>query len=572
MKQRYDLIYKYVYFYRFNYVETYFESNQLPFCEPIQSVTDWRAKKSLQQSHFLSYPDVLKARPKGGKRQSNLIVGEELARFDLQIRLFFFMNFLSSMVFYIFRKRFNNRQFCVVKIMFDTIAAIATPPGEGGIAIIRISGSQAIHIVDKIYKGNLKLSTVDSHTIHYGHIVNNVGEVIDEVMVTVMKSPRTFTREDVVEVNCHGGLVSVQRVLEEVLCAGARLAEPGEFTKRAFLNGRIDLSQAEAVIDLIRAKTDRAMKVAMGQVQGKLSGGIEKIRNELLQLIAHIEVNIDYPEHDVEEVTRSLIIEKGDWIKDEITLLLRNSHQGKIMREGLSTAIVGRPNVGKSSLLNTLIQESKAIVTDIPGTTRDIIEEYVNVRGIPLRLIDTAGIRHTEDVVEKIGVKKSREVLDQADLILLLLNNAEPLTEEDMELLETIRNRKGIIVINKMDLPQKLDMTQLNNVAEEFPLVTMSIKNEKGIEVLEEAIAKLFFEGQLQSDDLTYVSNARHIQLLKEAKGSIEEASESCDHGLPVDMIAFDLRRCWELLGEITGETVSEDLLDQIFSRFCLGK
>lgn len=456
--------------------------------------------------------------------------------------------------------------------MFDTIAAIATPPGEGGIAIIRVSGSQAIHIVDKIYRGGKKLSTVDSHTIHYGHIVNKLGEVIDEVMVTVMKSPRTFTREDVVEVNCHGGLVSVQRVLEEVLSAGARLAEPGEFTKRAFLNGRIDLSQAEAVIDLIRAKTDRAMKVAMGQVQGKLSRTIEKIRDELLQLIAHIEVNIDYPEHDVEEVTRSLIIDKGNWVKEQISRLLQNAQQGKIMREGLSTAIVGRPNVGKSSLLNTLIQESKAIVTDIPGTTRDIIEEYVNVRGIPLRLIDTAGIRNTEDIVERIGVKKSREVLDQADLVLLLLNNAESLTEEDIELLETIRKRKAIIIINKMDLPQKLDVTRLEKLGLGFPIVTMSIKQEKGIESLEEAIAKLFFEGQLQSDDLTYVSNARHIQLLKEAKNSIQEANESCDNGLPVDMIAFDLRRCWELLGEITGETVSEDLLDQIFSRFCLGK
>jgi tRNA modification GTPase len=456
--------------------------------------------------------------------------------------------------------------------MFDTIAAIATPLGEGGIAIIRVSGSEAIPIVDKIYRGKQKLSTVDSHTIHYGHIVDQAGDVVDEVMVSVMKSPRTFTREDVVEVNCHGGLVIVQRVLEIILNAGARLAEPGEFTKRAFLNGRIDLSQAEAVIDLIRAKTERAMKVAMGQVQGKLSATIGNIRNELLQLMAHIEVNIDYPEHDVEEVTRSLIMEKGDWVKQQISFLLRNARQGKIMREGLSTAIIGRPNVGKSSLLNTLLQESKAIVTDIPGTTRDIIEEYVNVRGIPLRLIDTAGIRNTEDVVEKIGVEKSREILDQADLILLLLNNAEPLSEEDIQLIDKIKNKNAIIVVNKMDLPSKLDMARLEDMVQGFPLVTMSIKNEKGIDHLEEAIAQLFFAGQLQSDDLTYVSNARHIQLLKEAQHSIDEAREACEMGLPVDMIAFDLRRCWELLGEITGETVSEDLLDQIFSRFCLGK
>lgn len=454
----------------------------------------------------------------------------------------------------------------------DTIAAIATPTGEGGIAIIRVSGPQSIGIVDKIFKGRKKLSTVDSHTIHYGHIVDNTGDLLDEVMVTVMKGPRTFTKEDVVEVNCHGGIVSVQRVLEVILSAGARLAEPGEFTKRAFLNGRIDLSQAEAVIDFIRSKTDRAMKIALGQVQGKLSEKIETMRNEIIELLAHIEVTIDYPEHDVEDVTRSLIISKSEWVKEKISFLLRNSRQGKIMREGLSTAIVGRPNVGKSSLLNTLIQETKAIVTDIPGTTRDVIEEYVNVRGIPLRLIDTAGIRETEDVVEKIGVEKSRKMLEQADLVLLLLNYSESLTEEDVHLLEIMKSKKGIIVVNKTDLPQLLDLDDVEKRAEGLPLVKMSIKNEKGIDSLEEGIAKLFFAGQLHGDDMTYVSNARHIQLLQNAKESIEEAIEATENGMPVDMVAFDLRRTWELLGEITGETVTEDLLDQIFSRFCLGK
>lgn len=457
-------------------------------------------------------------------------------------------------------------------MMIDTIAAIATPPGEGGIAIIRVSGKGSMEVVDKIYRGRKKLSTVDSHTIHYGHIVDEKEEPLDEVMVTVMRGPRTFTREDVVEVNSHGGIVTVQRVLEQILLAGARLAEPGEFTKRAFLNGRIDLSQAEAVIDLIRAKTDRAMKIAMGQVKGNLSNKITSLRDGLLELMAHIEVNIDYPEHDVEEVTRSLIINKGEWVKEKITLLLHNARQGKIIREGLSTAIVGRPNVGKSSLLNTLIQETKAIVTEIPGTTRDVIEEYVNLRGIPLRLIDTAGIRETEDIVEKIGVEKSRNMLDQADLVLLLLNYAEPLTEGDRQLLKILNNRSGIIVINKLDLKQGLDLNEVENLAKGMPIVKMSVKKERGIDSLEEAISQLFFEGTFQGDDLTYVSNARHIQLLKEAELCIDEAIEAVGNGLPVDMVAFDLRRSWELLGEITGETVSEDLLDQIFSRFCLGK
>lgn len=455
---------------------------------------------------------------------------------------------------------------------FDTIAAIATPLGEGGIAIIRVSGPEAIPSVDKIFKGRNRLSTVDTHTIQYGHLVDNEGDVLEEVMVSVMRAPRTFTREDVVEINCHGGIVSVKRVLDLVLEQGVRMAEPGEFTKRAFLNGRIDLSQAEAVIDLIRAKTDKAMKVALHQVQGKLSLLIGDLRRQLIELMAHIEVTIDYPEHDVDDVTRNLLSEKSRWVQEEIEKLLRTASQGKILREGLSTVIVGRPNVGKSSLLNSLLQEVKAIVTDIPGTTRDIIEEYVNVRGIPLRLVDTAGIRDTEDIVERIGVEKSREMLSKADLVLLVLNYGEELTEEDRKLLHVIQPMNAIVIVNKVDLPQRIDLEKVQTMVGDVPVVMMSVAKEEGIERLEEAIAGKFFSGSIQSDDLTYVSNARHIQLLREASQVIGEAIDAVESGLPVDMVAFDIRRTWELLGEVIGDTVSDDLISQIFSQFCLGK
>ncbi len=456
---------------------------------------------------------------------------------------------------------------------FDTIAAVATPMGEGGIGIIRVSGPDSVAVVDKIYKGRLKLSTVGSHTIHYGYIIDpQTQRTQEEVMVSVMRAPKTFTREDVVEINCHGGIVSVNRTLQLVLENGARLAEPGEFTKRAFLNGRIDLSQAEAVIDLIRAKTDRAMKVALQQVEGKLSKLVQKLRQEILELLAHIEVNIDYPEHDVESVTRPMLLERSQFIKEEVKTLLRTSEQGKILREGLSTVIVGRPNVGKSSLLNSLIHENKAIVTDIPGTTRDVIEEYVNVRGVPLRLVDTAGIRETEDLVERIGVEKSRQMLKEADLILLVLNYNEELSEEDQALFDVIHGLNAIAIVNKIDLPQKLDLEEVKKQLGNAPFITTSVIEERGIDQLEQAIAKLFFEGHVMQEDQTYVSNARHIALLKDAIVAIEEFRQSVDMGMPVDIAAFDLKRTWELLGEIVGDTASDSLLDQIFSQFCLGK
>ncbi|KXG44788.1 tRNA uridine-5-carboxymethylaminomethyl(34) synthesis GTPase MnmE [Tepidibacillus infernus] len=455
---------------------------------------------------------------------------------------------------------------------FDTIAAISTALGEGGIAIVRVSGNEAIDIVDRLYRGRKKLSTVDSHTIHYGKLIDKCGQVIDEVMVTVMRAPRTYTKEDVVEVNCHGGLVSVRRVLDAILEEGARLAEPGELTKRAFLNGRIDLSQAEAVIDLIRSKTDKAMQLALKQVEGKLSRKIKELRQTLLEVLAHIEVTIDYPEHDVESVTHELLLSKTKEVKKEINYLLDTASQGKILREGLSTVIIGRPNVGKSSLLNTLIHENKAIVTEIAGTTRDIIEEYINIKGVPLKLVDTAGIRETEDLVEKIGVERSRKALEEADLVLLVLNFNQELSEDDLRLMELVQGLHVIVIINKTDLPQKIDLDLVKQKIPDARMILMSVIKEQGIDQLEETISELFFAGQIQTEDLTYVSNARHISLLKRALQSIEDAIHSIEDWLPIDMIAIDVKNAWDLLGEIIGEAVSEDLIDQIFSQFCVGK
>ncbi|MEH7401912.1 tRNA uridine-5-carboxymethylaminomethyl(34) synthesis GTPase MnmE [Gottfriedia acidiceleris] len=456
---------------------------------------------------------------------------------------------------------------------FDTITAISTPKGEGAIAIVRLSGDEAVQIANKLFKEK-DLNIVDSHTIHYGHLVDpSSGNTVEEVMVSILRAPKTFTREDVVEINCHGGIFSVNKVLELVLSQGARLAEPGEFTKRAFLNGRIDLSQAEAVMDLIRSKTDRAMAIAMNQVEGRLSKLVNSLRQTLLEILAHIEVNIDYPEYDdVEEMTNTVLIEKAKTVRVEIQKLLETSKQGKILREGLSTVIIGRPNVGKSSLLNTLVQESKAIVTDIPGTTRDVIEEYVNVKGVPLRLIDTAGIRETKDVVEAIGVERSKKVLNLADLVLFVLNNNEQLSEEDRKLFAEMSGKDVIVIINKTDLSQKLDLNEVKALVGNATIVTTSLKEEKGIDDLEKAIANLYFEGQIEAQDLTYLSNARHIALLKQSEHTINDAIEAMKNGMPIDLVQIDLTRAWELLGEIVGDTVQESLINQLFSQFCLGK
>lgn len=457
---------------------------------------------------------------------------------------------------------------------FDTITSISTPMGEGAIGIVRLSGPQAIEIGDILYKGKKKLSEVETHTINYGHIIDpETNEKVEEVMVSVLRAPKTFTREDIIEINCHGGILTINRILELTMTYGARMAEPGEYTKRAFLNGRIDLSQAEAVMDFIRSKTDRASKVAMNQIEGRLSDLIKKQRQSILEILAQVEVNIDYPEYDdVEDATTDFLLEQSKRIKEEINQLLETGAQGKIMREGLSTVIVGRPNVGKSSMLNNLIQDNKAIVTEVAGTTRDVLEEYVNVRGVPLRLVDTAGIRDTEDIVEKIGVERSRKALSEADLILFVLNNNEPLTEDDQTLFEVIKNEDVIVIINKTDLEQRLDVSELREMIGDMPLIQTSMLKQEGIDELEIQIKDLFFGGEVQNQDMTYLSNSRHISLLKQARQSIQDAIDAAESGIPMDMVQIDLTRTWEILGEIIGESASDELIDQLFSQFCLGK
>ncbi len=443
---------------------------------------------------------------------------------------------------------------------FDTITSISTPMGEGAIGIVRLSGPEAVEIGDKLYKGKKKLKDVPSHTINYGHIIDpETHEVVEEVMISVLRAPKTFTREDIIEINCHGGILTINRILELTMTHGARMAEPGEYTKRAFLNGRIDLSQAEAVMDFIRSKTDRASKVAMNQIEGRLSDLIKQQRQSILEILAQVEVNIDYPEYDdVEDATTEFLLAQSKKIKNEIDQLLETGTQGKIMREGLSTVIVGKPNVGKSSMLNNLIQDNKAIVTEVAGTTRDVLEEYVNVRGVPLRLVDTAGIRDTEDIVEKIGVERSRKALSEADLILFVLNNNEPLTEEDRTLYEVIKNEDAIVIVNKTDLERRLDIEEVKTMIGDTPLIQTSMLKQEGVDELELQIRDLFFGGEVQNQDMTYVSNSRHISLLKQARQTIQDA--------------IDLTRTWELLGEIIGESASDELINQLFSQFCLGK
>lgn len=456
---------------------------------------------------------------------------------------------------------------------FDTIAAISTPPGEGAISIVRMSGEEAVSIAQKVFSGK-DLTQAKSHTINYGHIVDpKTHEEIDEVMVSLMLAPKTFTREDVVEINCHGGIVATNRILQLLLVNGARLAEPGEFTKRAFLHGRIDLTQAESVMDLIRAKTDRSMKIALNQLDGNLSHLIDSLRKDILDVLAQVEVNIDYPEYDdVEEMTTKLLKEKAIEIKQRIEQLLKTASQGKIMREGLATALVGRPNVGKSSLLNHLLHEDKAIVTDVAGTTRDVIEEYVNVSGVPLKLIDTAGIRETDDKVEKIGVERSKKAIEQSNLVLLVLNAAESLTKEDLELIRLTNDKKRIIILNKTDLEEKLDRKELAKISENAPVYATSILKNEGVEALEEAISKLFFNGIENSQSTVMVTNARHIALLEKAQNSLDSVLEGISSGMPVDLVQIDMTEAWNLLGEITGESYEDELLDQLFSQFCLGK
>ncbi|WDF82671.1 tRNA uridine-5-carboxymethylaminomethyl(34) synthesis GTPase MnmE [Lacticaseibacillus pabuli] len=454
----------------------------------------------------------------------------------------------------------------------ETITAISTPPGEGAISIVRLSGDEAVAIADKVFRGK-NLNKVPTHTINYGHIVDpDSGRVIDEVMVSVMRAPKTFTREDVVEINTHGGIVATQRVLQLVIGAGARMAEPGEFTKRAFLNGRIDLTEAESVMDVIRAKTDRAAQVAVDQLGGNLRELIDGLRQDIVNTLAKVEVNIDYPEYDAEQMTANAVADCARKASAKLDELLATAQSGKILREGLATAIVGRPNVGKSSLLNHLLHEDKAIVTDVAGTTRDVLEEYVSVRGVPLRLVDTAGIRATDDKVEKIGVERSMKALKAADLVLLVLDASRPLSDEDRQLLDATAGKKRIVILNKQDLPQKLDPAELATQLEPGELISTSVMTTGGVDALEAKISQLFNTGIENSQNTVVVSNARQAGLMRQAKNSLQSVHEGLEAGMPLDLVQIDLTEAWTKLGEITGEAAPDELITTLFSQFCLGK
>ena len=448
--------------------------------------------------------------------------------------------------------------------MEDTIVAISTSVGEGAISIIRLSGHDALNIASKVFTKDL--TKVDSHTIHYGFITSN-NEKIDEVLVSVMKAPKTFTREDIVEINCHGGIATTNKVLEVLLENGARLAEPGEFTKRAFLNGRIDLLEAEATMDLISSKAESARKISINTLTGETSNLIKNLRSELVKIISNIEVNIDYPEYeDIEVLTNESILPDIKKFKEKLEEIIKKSEDSKVIKEGIRVGIIGRPNVGKSSLLNSLLEEEKAIVTDVPGTTRDIVEGSLIVSGIPLNIIDTAGIRKTEDTVEKIGVEKSLKIIDTSDLLIYILNNNEEITEEEKEILEKTKNKKRIIVVNKIDLKTKFNKKLLDSYIE------ISVKENIGIDKIKDEIKRLFNIGEISTNDMTYLSNARSIALLKKSLNNINDAINEINNNNPIDIVELSLKESWNNLGEVIGETYTDELLDELFSRFCLGK
>lgn len=454
----------------------------------------------------------------------------------------------------------------------EPIVAIATAPGEGAIGIVRLSGEGVIDIVSSIFKSyrGSAFTANDDKRLIYGHICDG-DLIIDEVMVAPMYGPKTYTREDMVEIQCHGGMVPLRRIMGLILSKGVRMAETGEFTKRAFLNGRLDLAQAESVMDLISAKTPDGFDLAYGQLEGKLSQRVSGLRDELVSVMASLEVSIDYPEEDIEEITYSEVLQRFKVIEEGIDKLLKNSESGRIVREGLNTVIVGKPNVGKSSLLNALLKEARAIVTDIPGTTRDAIEEYIQIKGIALKLVDTAGIRETEDLVEKMGVEKSRALFNKADLVIFVLSADQILSEDDREIIGYLKDKKAITIINKSDLDLILDMEEVEHLIGHHPIIQTSALMEEGIEALEEAIAEMVYGG-IQLKEQALVSNARHVSALKKAKGAISDAIKVTESGMPYDFIQVDTKNVYEYLGEITGESLEEDLINKIFSNFCLGK
>ncbi len=454
--------------------------------------------------------------------------------------------------------------------MNDTICAIATSQGKGAIAIIRVSGDEAIEIVNKLFKGK-DLTQVDSHTINYGHIIDNAGNIIDEVLVTVMRAPKTFTTEDVVEINTHGGIAPTNKTLELLLSNGCRLAEPGEFTKRAFLNGRIDLLEAEAVMDMIDARTPVQRELAANQLSGKVSDLINQLRDDMVQIISNINVNIDYPEYDdVDIITNDILVPKVTSLKNRIEKILDESKNGRIIKNGIKTSIIGKPNVGKSSLLNALIEEDKAIVTDIAGTTRDIVEGQISINGILLNIIDTAGIRETNDLVESIGVEKSLKMMNESDLVLLVLNNNEEITQDIKDIIKELKDKTYIVIINKKDLESKINLEELD-INKDNVIYTNMLKQE-GIEELKQKIIELFNLGNIENSDPTYLNNARSIGILESCLESIKEVEKGLGNNEPIDMIELDIKDIWEKLGTINGTTYEEELLDEMFSRFCLGK
>ena len=450
----------------------------------------------------------------------------------------------------------------------DVIAAVSTPVGNGGISIVRLSGKESVEIVSRIFRGGNLLSK-KSHTMSFGYIIDPFNEkTIDEVLVSVMLAPKTYTCENVVEINCHGGLQASKKILEIVLNEGARLAETGEFTKRAFLNGRIDLTQAEAVIDIITSKTELGRQSALNQLEGSLKKAVYNLRDNLLTLIAIIEASIDYPEHDIEEETYFQLNQKITQIFSETSELLESADRGKIVREGISTVILGKPNVGKSSLLNYLLDEERAIVTNVPGTTRDIVEETVNIEGIPIKIVDTAGIRNTDDEVEKIGVEKAKEYSKKADLILMVIDGSKPLEEDDIEIFSTIKDKKIIVILNKIDLPLAVDIDKISKQE----IVPVSTLNKTGMDELVEKLKNMFFNGEMEVNDQVMVSNIRHKNALFRAKNNLEKALEAINIEMPVDLISIDLMEAYDHYGEIVGENVDDALIDRIFSQFCLGK
>ncbi|QJA09810.1 tRNA uridine-5-carboxymethylaminomethyl(34) synthesis GTPase MnmE [Romboutsia sp. CE17] len=455
----------------------------------------------------------------------------------------------------------------------DTIAAIATAPGEGGIGIIRISGERSLPVAQSIFKsvtGKL-IEDYNTRTLIYGTVVDGE-KVIDEALVAYMKGPKSYTGEDVIEINCHGGFISVKKILELILSKDVRLADAGEFTKRAFLNGRIDLSQAEAIIDVIKAKTDKAHEVAQSQLEGTLSKKIRELRFKVTEVLAHLEVSIDFAEEDVEEITYKTLRENAEELRTEIKKLYDTAESGKILRDGLKTVIIGKPNVGKSSLLNSILGENRAIVTDIAGTTRDVIEEFVNIKGIPLKIVDTAGIRETEDIVEKIGVERSKESYNTADLVIMVLDSSRPLSQEDREILETLEDKKTIVILNKTDLPQEIELDELSKYVDCSSIIKISALQNEGIEELQDKIEAMVYKGSVKNSSSLMITNSRHKDALLKAYESINDAIIAIDQNMPYDFIEVDFKNIWDYLGYINGDTVKEDLLDTIFANFCIGK